>query len=620
MSSRGDTLRIAIIGGGPSGMYSLSEILKRLETKPAAADAQCTVHLYEKGKYWGAGMPYNPDWTNPEHMTNIDCGEVPAAVHVPHEWLLSQADEWHAERKINRNNLREDYLMTRTVMGEYLRAQMDALFEKCREQQVEVVLHIECEVTDVIPNDTATEFTVVDRKNSDAEKDTADDCHATVDHVVLATGHMWPVHYESEIQNYFDSPWPASKLEACKGLSVGLLGSSLSAVDVVVTLALMHGRFERSSTAAHEKKSVNKGDKPAASLRYVVNGPESDNFKITLHSRHGLLPNLRTYCDSGMYDTHRYVDEKTLEQHMASNEGFLSLDFIFDKGYREPMKELDSGLYAVIKDMSVEEFVKHVYRVRQKEGPFTLMRREYQESQRSLAEQKPIHWKDVLENLSYTIGFHAKHLSAEDMLRFRHYLMPLVSIIVASLPLEAAEKLLAMHDAGWLDIVRVGFQSHIEHDAERPGARVVYHDDRNVEKTLEYGAFVNCVGQERIDSTTFPFQSMVKAGVITEGTLPFRSHHKMKKVLKQMSLPDDDILPSDEYVAELDAHAVAIDDRFRPLDADGNANRRVTVLASSFLAGLVPDHPGLPYCQEIASTAADNIFTSLSAEEQTCLG
>jgi uncharacterized NAD(P)/FAD-binding protein YdhS len=60
--------------------------------------------------------------------------------------------------------------------------------------------------------------------------------------LVIATGHEWPE--EPEVRpGYFASPWPASALKRIPAGPVGIRGTSLSAIDAAVALAVHHGAF-----------------------------------------------------------------------------------------------------------------------------------------------------------------------------------------------------------------------------------------------------------------------------------------------------------------------------------------------------------------------------------------
>src|SRR6201996_3506186 len=93
------------------------------------------------------------------------------------------------------------------------------------------------------------------------------------DHVILATGHQWPSSPELR-PGYFLSPWPASALAKIPPCEVGIRGTSLTAIDATVALAVKHGEF---------------ADTPDGRLEYHPS-PGSDAFHMTMMSRKGLLP------------------------------------------------------------------------------------------------------------------------------------------------------------------------------------------------------------------------------------------------------------------------------------------------------------------------------------------
>ena len=62
------------------------------------------------------------------------------------------------------------------------------------------------------------------------------------DHVVMATGHDWPETTEIK-PGFFMSPWPALALKKISACSVGILGTSLSAIDALITVSTAHGVF-----------------------------------------------------------------------------------------------------------------------------------------------------------------------------------------------------------------------------------------------------------------------------------------------------------------------------------------------------------------------------------------
>src|SRR5690606_40261183 len=63
-----------------------------------------------------------------------------------------------------------------------------------------------------------------------------------LDLVVIAIGHVWPEGDEAT-RSYFPSPWSGlieARIPACK---VGIMGTSLSAIDAAMAVVAQHGSF-----------------------------------------------------------------------------------------------------------------------------------------------------------------------------------------------------------------------------------------------------------------------------------------------------------------------------------------------------------------------------------------
>ena len=66
---------------------------------------------------------------------------------------------------------------------------------------------------------------------------------------------------------------------------------------------------------------------------------------------------------------------------MASNEGFIPLDYLFEKNFKEPLRNQDPGFYEEIKDLLVEDFVARMMSLRERLDPFVLFKAEYAEAE-----------------------------------------------------------------------------------------------------------------------------------------------------------------------------------------------------------------------------------------------
>jgi protoporphyrinogen oxidase len=78
--------KIAILGGGPSGLFLFKSLLSK-NTK------DIEIEIFEKKMQLGAGMPYSNAGANDEHITNVSDNEIPGLVSSIGEWAKSASKE-----------------------------------------------------------------------------------------------------------------------------------------------------------------------------------------------------------------------------------------------------------------------------------------------------------------------------------------------------------------------------------------------------------------------------------------------------------------------------------------------------------------------------------------------
>lgn len=86
--------RIAIVGVGPTGIYTFYELVKRGE--PLA------ITLFEKEAQAGVGMPYSDDNTAAQMLANIASIEIPPIDLTYLQWLQQQSDDWLSNSHLSR--------------------------------------------------------------------------------------------------------------------------------------------------------------------------------------------------------------------------------------------------------------------------------------------------------------------------------------------------------------------------------------------------------------------------------------------------------------------------------------------------------------------------------------
>lgn len=554
-----ESLRIALLGGGPSSLF----MLKRLVNSGLKAE----VTIFEKRKQLGAGLPYSTAGAGDEHITNVSGNEIPLIVTPIAEWIRTVPAETLAHFHINEKF--NDYkVLPRLLFGQYLSDQFNLLLDKAKEAGMMVNVRFESTVTDVVDagNEIVVEINHLEKSNHDI--------------AVMCTGHYWPRRHEGKVPGFFDSPYPPAKLALKLNHPVAIKGSSLTAVDAVRTLARHHGTFH-----CDDEQTT-----------YQLK-PEFPDFKMVLHTRNGMLPALRFHLDNSHLENKNLLEPEAIAEHIAGNGGFLSLDFVFEKDFKELFRDKDPGFYAHIKDMSMEEFVEDIMELRERLDPFLLLKAEYAEAEKSIKRKHSVYWKEMLGVLSFAMNYPAKHLSAEDMRRLQKILLPLISIVIAYIPQSSAEEMLALHQAGLLEIVPVGEDSKVE---ARPEGGAVYHYDDQV---VPFDTFIDCVGQPHLNYNEFPFKSLITDKTISPAVVKFRSADEGAKA--ESGGEPVEQLDGDYY---LHISGITINDNFQVIDPYGAYNERLYIMAVPYIGGFNPDYSGLDFC-EAASKAIIKCIT-----------
>jgi uncharacterized NAD(P)/FAD-binding protein YdhS len=559
--------RIAIVGGGPSGLFMFKRLVES-DVKNLSID------IFEKREQLGAGLPYSTAGANDEHITNVSGNEIPLLVTPVAEWIkgvpAQTLERFHINERFN------DYkVLPRLLFGQYLSDQFALIIEKATHAGIKHEVHFNSPVTDIMdhPDHVAVQV--------------SDDQLFNFDMVIICTGHNWPVKHEGRVPGYFDSPYPPSKLNLELNHPVAIKGSSLTAVDAIRTLARHHGTFERDDENTTFK--LNK---------------EHPDFKIVLHTRNGMLPAVRFHLEDSHLENDKLLTPEEIEAHICANDGFLSLDFVFEKDFKEIFRDKEPAFYQRIKDMSVEEFVGDMMDLRERLDPFQLLEAEYVEAEKSIKRKESVYWKEMLGVLSFAMNYPAKHLSAEDMQRLQKVLLPLISIVIAYIPQSSTEELLALHKAGLLEIIPVGDDSKVE---AQPSGGAVYHFD---DQSVFYKTYVDCVGQPHLNYKDFPFKSLLADKRVSPARLKFKSAAEGKKAM--MDGKDVEMDSTGAYF--LHVSGITINDSFQVIDEYGAFNEHIYIMAVPYIGGYNPDYSGLDFCEEASAAIIRNILKNERAD------
>ncbi len=576
--------RLAIIGVGPSAVYLLQHLLQCADQLvPPLSD----IYLFEKGDTLGVGMPYDRRMNDAYNLCNISSAEMPPIQQTLVQWLHAQTDTLLSAQGIARSHIDDDETYRRTTIGEYFHAQYAALAGNLRALGVTLHEFRHCIVQDVKDH---PDRQCVEVRFGDGER-------VQVDRVVVATGHSFN-EPDEPTQGYFASPWPMQKLVPDDGsfynFEVGTLGASLSAFDVVSSLSHRHGAFvQQNGRLVYEPL------------------PAAPAFRLTLHSAEGWLPHLQYEQVESFRIEYRHVDRDTMLS-LRDSEGFLSLDAYFDRVCRPTLAaafqkdgRADLVDLLTIQQGTLEAFVHTMSEEHTADDPFVLMRLELQDARRSLRKGIPIHWKEALDDLMYTLNFHYEHLSAEDHLRYRRVVVPFLMNVIAAMPLHSASILLALHEAGRLELI----PGRVSIKEQRNGRTVVEWARKQEVVEHSYRMFINCSGQGGVDFDAYPFASLAADGTASAAVAYFRTDTAASKI----SSEEADCLVHREGRQALRSGGVAIDGLYRLVGTDGLPSERIQDIAAPHATGVRPYSYGLQACDAAASIVVKSWCAEIDA-------
>jgi uncharacterized NAD(P)/FAD-binding protein YdhS len=328
---------VAFVGAGPTTIYTLHALVNH-----AAHPFELTI--FEEQAVAGRGTPYRPGWNDPAMLSNIASIELPPLEESLLGWLERQPVDHLRTLGIDHRHLDERAFYPRLALGEFFRDQFDAILDRARSRGIVIAIRTRCRVVDAA-NETAGIVLSVKPRGQPAFQ-------ARFDHLVIATGHQWPA--EPEVRpGYFASPWPSSALAKIPPCDIGIRGTSLTAIDAAVALAVEHGAFVAD---------------PDGGLSYRPNA-DAGALHLTMMSRKGLLPEADFYHPIP-YEPLTICTEAAIEGLIAKAENTL-LEDAFGL-FKEELAAADPAYAETIEleDITLEDFADRFFAERITADPF----------------------------------------------------------------------------------------------------------------------------------------------------------------------------------------------------------------------------------------------------------
>lgn len=566
---------LGIIGTGATSTYCLWHILKNAESLIKEFKS---ISIFEKGDSFGYGMPYNPKTTDTYNLANISSEEIPMLSQAFANWLRNQSKEKLKEFNILKFPIDDSEVYSRIALGAYFHEQYQIIITELQLLGFSVSIHINTEILNI---ECHQEKEIVLSSNS---------AQFTCSKVIIATGHSWK-NNDEPASGYFASPWPIQKLlpkqNELYNHDVGILGASLSAFDVVTSLAHRHGTFKQ-----HQGK-----------LSFQLHA-KAKKFKLILHAAKGWLPHLQYEQEEPFREIYRHTTRTHLLRLLDAN-GYLRIDTFFHNIGRPALieafkKDKNKALVTLLKDaeFNFKQFIETMSDNHEYVNSFEGMKKELIKAEDSIENKHPIHWMETLDDLMYCLNFHAELMPAEDHLFFKKEIRPFLMNVIAALPLSSAKILLALYDAGCIDLV-AGKVKVLATENFQTTIEVKKADDTLIKEY--YKLFINCSGNDHVTVENYPFQGLVDGHNIRKAKARFLDDDS----LKSLNI-DSKLLITEGQKTFLDLGGIDIDDTFRIIGEKNQAIESIYDLAFTHTYGCRPYSYGLQACNATSAIVVES--------------
>lgn len=428
--------------------------------------------IYEQAKEAGVGMPYNNEENSRMMLANIASIEIPPIFSTYIDWLRSQSEDHLAGYGVQSSSLHVRQFLPRILLGEYFRDQFLELVAQAKMLGFEVNVHESCLVTDLEATSDGVRLW--------AQGKPAPELY---DLTVIATGHVWPDESAST-RTFFPSLWSGlmeANITACK---VGILGTSLSAIDAAMAVAVQHGTFIETDDD-HIQFNLDEG---------------SETLKVVLMSRSGILPEADFYCPIP-YEPLCIATEKAIKNEIAAGP-----DGLLNRVFGLIVKEIEAAdplwsEHISLRTLDADSFAGAWFADRNKYGPFTWAESNLNEVERNKRDRRTVPWRYAILRLHEAVEEIVPFLNEPDNKRFLAGLARVFIDNYAAIPSQSIRRLLALREAGIISILTLG----PDYTMEVQKTQTVFAVG---DKIHVFEVFIDARGQQPLKIQDLPFPTL----------------------------------------------------------------------------------------------------------------
>lgn len=509
------------------GLYTLKNLL--------GSRVALDIDMFESDVQTGSGMPYSEGMNADYMLCNAFSREIPPLTRSLAQWLKTQPTQELGEWELTSDDIDSRAFYPRVLIGEFLKAELKALCKTAELAGHRVHVHSALKVVDLIVEGDCIKAVL--------DEDSGEQQNIALDTIVIATGHDWPSQ-PTIGQAELLSPWPYTEITKQAPGQIGILGSSLSAVDIVVALGHTHGEF-----IEHSERII-----------WTPNDGV-DDLCITMVSRNGIMP------EGDFYYPYPYEPLACITPEAVAGELECGKHGLLSRIFQLLLDELDAAdpdyLVHLGEDSRIiEGFSSAYFRDREKRGGLQAVKDDLKEVRSSMREKQTIASRYALLRGHENFEIALPHLDDSEWEQFKEHLLPVFSDCYAALPHLSVARVLAMHEAGVLSIVASGDNATF---SKSPSGKIEVRYD----------------GQQQVFDCMFDARGQSAAS------------------LSELAFPT--------LVEDLDDDSTPIVEPFR-LALSVQTKARVYCLALPQVLERYPFSQGLPNCYELSRIVAMNVL------------
>lgn len=262
--------------------------------------------------------------------------------------------------------------------------------------------------------------------------------------------------------------------------------------------------------------------------------------------------------------------------------------FADDPGYAE---RIGLGM------LKVETIADAYFADRQSYDPFTWASLNLGEAKANKTSRTTVAWRYSILRMHEVLLRAVPHLQAGDLKRFHKHFKTLFVDDYATVPHQSIERLLALHRAGRLSVLKLGSDYTLDSDTVASGAVIEIGKEK-----YAFTAFIDATGQQAVSAWDVPFPSLIRQGVVREA----------------LTEKTSSALAAHEDTAVVATGGIDLDNQFRPR-FEKPLSHNLYCVSIPFLLHKLPFVQGITGAEELGRIVASAIIAEVN-KASTSLG